>query len=316
MAHPPALHTLNALLLPPGTPLLHATWHRSPDTSTTSAEEVALVGSLPLEELEAEMLVERLAVLSPVPGHAFAAQAQAHSHARSNSSAATSVPASPGSQRTKEERKRKRGTELQQSQQQQGGIVPSSPACASESDPVLGMLDESAARMVDSGACGGVSVSVGVEHASSRRGSVSASGVHSHSHSHIHALSHSSPPTSEVHMSVSTNAAFPRLFGYTQSEWRGLHVLHGCKAFMALLREDYVAPVHLLSLQCALECIAEHVYFAVVVRRDGGELYVRAAQQIRSGPDGAPASVFTSFRVIPGATPPPFGCHVNILEPF
>ena len=46
------------------------------------------------------MIVERLAVLSSVPGDVFP-----QSHARSNSSAATSVPTSPASQRTKEERK-------------------------------------------------------------------------------------------------------------------------------------------------------------------------------------------------------------------
>jgi len=150
--------------------------------------------------------------------------------------------------------------------------------------------------------------------------------------------------------SVALSAGFTSVFGLGAEETTSLFSLHGGKApLLLLVREDYIAPIHLLQGQCMLEGIQELEYYAVMrctaagarggvlspvtPRRgslkpvgadssDAGKLgglndafvVVHVSQSTEhDSVDHAPRRLRTQFRPMPQAPIPPRGAHVNIL---
>jgi hypothetical protein len=142
--------------------------------------------------------------------------------------------------------------------------------------------------------------------------------------------------------SVGVSAGFERLFGYSALEITSLHAAHGSKAAMLLLaREDFVAPAHLLGLQCALERITDLEFYAVLKTaatthntassspnaaapqpsQSQQQYFVaRIIQTQELDPvDHAPRRLITRFKPLVGAGAtimPPLGAHINILAPY
>jgi hypothetical protein len=130
------------------------------------------------------------------------------------------------------------------------------------------------------------------------------------------------------------------MFGYSALEITSLHAAHGSKAAMLLLaREDFVAPAHLLGLQCALERITDLEFYAVLKTAASTHtassspnataqpsqsqqqyLVARIIQTQELDPiDHAPRRLITRFKPLVGAGAtimPPLGAHINILAPY